>query len=418
MRETSVIEINLAAVSQNVQLLKRIIGSNCLLCPIVKADAYGLGAVRVAKTLLSSGADMLAVYTAAQAAELMRGAISGSILVLSPVREVERVDDLYRGLICGRLHLTVHDEGHLNDLIILAERYGAPIPVHLEVDTGMTRGGCAIEDAPRLLRRIALHPRLNLAGLFTHFANAESDVEFTDRQLALFDDLIDRCKADIPTSCLIHAASTFATLRSNRFHKSMVRVGLAWAGYGMEEIDGGEVIAEGQHLQPCVTWRSHIVQLRSIHAGTHVGYGSRWTALRDSVIALVPVGYADGYPVRAGRVDEGGKTSSVAVLARSSSGGTAVPRFAPVVGAVNMDQITVDVTDVVADCAVAVGTEVELITPDSSAPNHLPRLADCGGTFAHDMLCRLNPRLKRHYTMNATSGEQIIAPRAVAVRAV
>lgn len=418
MRETSVIEINLAAVSQNVQLLKRIIGSNCLLCPIVKADAYGLGAVRVAKTLLSSGADMLAVYTAAQAAELMRGAISGSILVLSPVREVERVDDLYRGLICGRLHLTVHDEGHLNDLIVLAERYGAPIPVHLEVDTGMTRGGCAIEDAPRLLRRIGSHPRLNLAGLFTHFANAESDVELTNHQLALFDELIDRCKADIPTSCLIHAASTFATLRASRFHKSMVRVGLAWAGYGMEEIDGGEVIADGQNLQPSVTWRSHIVQLRSIRAGTHVGYGSRWTALRDSVIALVPVGYADGYPVRAGRVDEGAKTSSVAILVRPAAGGPAVARFAPVVGAVNMDQITVDVTDVAGECAVVVGTEVELITPDAAAPNHLPRLAECGGTFSHDMLCRLNPRLKRHYTMNATVGEQVTQPRPVVVRAV
>src|SRR5690606_7717264 len=103
--------------------------------------------------------------------------------------------------------LTVHDETHLNDLVAIAERFGASIPVHLEVDTGMSRGGCALEDAPRLIARIAAHPRLKLAGLFTHFASSEKDVASADQQLSRFDALLEAHRNDIPPSSIIHAAS-------------------------------------------------------------------------------------------------------------------------------------------------------------------------------------------------------------------
>ena len=395
MHNASLIEINCTAITSNVRLLRKIVGPECMLCPIVKADAYGLGAPRIARTLLAAGAGIVAVYTPAQAAELIRAAISAPILVLMPVRDVDRVDDLYRGLICGKLHLTVHDHDHLQNLIAISERFGAAMPVHLEIDTGMSRGGCSLEDAPAILQRIAADRRLQLAGIFTHFANAEDDIELTESQLAAFDNLLEQNAAFIPKTCFIHAANSFATLRAERYHKTMVRVGLAWAGYGMESLNGGDIITEGQHLQPAITWKSSIIQIRRIAAGASVGYGSRWTAQRPSTIGLIPVGYADGYPAAAGRcADADHPGASVGVLIDGRL------YFAPVVGAVNMDQITIDLTDI-ADERIAVGTEVQLITPDAAAPNHLPRLARAGGTIPHEMMCRLNPRLKRVFRTEA-----------------
>lgn len=414
MHDASTIEINLTAIANNVRLLRQIIGPDCMLCPIVKADAYGLGAPRVARTLLAAGAEMLAVYTPTQAAELIRAAITAPILVLMPVRDVERVDDLYRGLICGKLHLTVHDHDHLQVLIAISERFGASMPVHLEVDTGMSRGGCALANAPAIIERIAKDKRLQLAGLFTHFANAEDDAELTEQQLAVFDQLLQEQAEHIPSTCLIHLANTYATLRSERYHKSMVRVGLAWAGYGMESLNGGEIIAEGQYLQPAITWKSSIVQIRNIPAGASVGYGSCWTAARPSVIGLVPVGYADGFPARAGRTSAN-ENSGAFVGVRCND----VLRFAPVVGAVNMDQVSIDLTDLFDDsnANVSVGTEVEVITADAAAPNHLPRFAQAGDTFPHEMMCHLNSRLKRVYrtdvrTVTETAANDASSPAA------
>ncbi len=424
MRETSLLEINLAAVSHNLRLLKRIVGDSCRLCPIVKADAYGLGAPRIARTLIGAGADMLAVYDPAEATELLKRAITAPILVLMPVREINRLDEIYRALICRRLHLTVHDEAHLNDLIAVAERFGAAIPVHLEIDTGMSRGGCDAEDAPGLIERIARHPRLHLAGLYTHFAHAEADLEFTDRQFAQFNEIIDRAGESLTEDCLIHCASTFATLRAQRYHRSMIRIGLAWAGYGLEMIEGGEIIIEGEKLQPAVVWKSHLVQLRRVPQGRSIGYSATWTAPRDSLIGVVPVGYADGYPMNLGASDAE-RTSGPAkgpakgmVRLRAGAGGRAETCEVPVVGAVNMDQITIDLTDAAARFgrnAVDVGTTVELISDDRAASNHLPVLAERGGTFAHEMLCRLNPRLKREYILREPVAVQVDVPaKAVA----
>lgn len=416
MRDTSVIEIDLSAVAHNMRLLRRIVGPACAICPVVKADAYGLGAVRLAKCLLQAGADMLAVYTADQAAELFGAAVGGEVLVLMPLRDIARAGGLYRALVCGRLHLSVHDARHLEDLIRLSERYAVSIPVHVEVDTGMSRGGCNLREAPAVLEQIARHPRLRLAGLYTHFASAERDEAQTDRQDELFEQLLREQEAMIGCGCLIHAANTCATLRHARHHKSMVRVGLAWAGYGLEAIRGGRIIAEAEQLQPSLTWSSRIVQLKRIEAGTAVGYGSTWTARRTSLIGLVPVGYADGYPLSlSGRDGAGG--GRVAVLLYTPQGCRRA--YAPVVGAVNMDQITIDLTDVASSGTVwagnlAVGTPVELISADRDAANHLVKLADAAGTIPYEILCRLSPKIRRIYH-EAPAAVEVFAPAAAAV---
>lgn len=412
MRDCSVIEINLSDLDHNVRILREMAGPQTALCPIVKADAYGLGAGRVAKRLADvGGAELLAVYTPEQAAELFRVAVSCPVLVLMPVREIARADEVYRALISDRLQLTVHDMAHVSDLITVADRYAVTVPVHLEIDTGMSRGGCSLAEAGEVLERIAAHKRLKLVGLFTHFARAESDVEFTEKQYRQFDAFMTAHARLIPPHCRIHVASTFAALRSPRYHRSMIRVGLAWAGYGVEWLEDGEVIPSARKLRPILTWRSQVVHIKSIDRGTPVGYGSSWVARRKSIVGLVPVGYADGYPTRCGGRDRH-KGGSLAVL-----GDDAAPLgFAPVIGAVNMDQITIDLTDIAAKIKGAgmhlrVGTAVELISPQAEAPNHLPKLARLAGTIPHELLCGLNPRIRRIYTGSVNAIERPLHAR-------
>jgi alanine racemase len=421
MSETSRIRVNLSAVEHNVRVIRAIIGPQCVLCPIIKADGYGLGAAPIARHLKAAGADLLAVYTPAQAAELARAAVGGPILVLGPVRGLERTDEAYRLLIRGDLHLAVHDGEHLDCLLAIAERFATVIPLHLEIDTGMSRGGCAAEEAAEVARRIAEHRWLRLAGVSTHFARAGSDPKFTDRQLARFAKALDACAASMPSDCLVHAANTLATLRHHRYHKTMVRVGQAWAGYGSDRITGGEFRKQAANLRPVVTWRSEIVHVKTIEAGTPVGYGSTWTARRRSRIGLVPVGYADGYPMGAASTDADPKPACVRVDVGPAGSKGATHGFVPVVGQVNMDQITIDLTALAPPGGrrrvnVGPGAEVELIGADPTAPNHPAALAAIAETIPHEVLCRLNPRIRRIYHATERYDIETVAKAATAAK--
>jgi len=412
MPDTSVIEINLAAIHHNVQVIRRIIGPDVQLCCIVKADAYGLGAVRMAKRLLASGADMLAVYTADQAAEIVSAVPSIPVVVLMPERDLEPVGDIYRGIVAGRVHLTVHGLEHFRDILEIARRFGCVIPVHVEVDTGMSRGGADVAEAGETLREISRHHRARLAGVFTHFASAERDPRETERQSKLFDEFLEAHRTLIPKSCRVHAANTAATVRCASLHQRMVRVGLLWIGYGCDLLEDDVGIEHADELVPAVTWASRIVHLKSIPEGTRIGYGGTWRAARPTRIALVPVGYADGYSVACGSDhtihrpvhvrlsnEEGEEHEEESERSRSF--------FAPVVGAVNMDQITIDITDI-PQRASQIGTLVEIFTPDRAALNHIPHIARQIGAPPHELLSRLSPRLRRHYHVTPVA-EQIAA---------
>jgi alanine racemase len=418
MRDTSVVEIDLAAIGHNMAVLRRIVGPDCLICPVVKADAYGLGAVRVARMLLHAGASMLAVYTRDEVAEIFGAALGGPVLVLMPVRSIDRADEVYRGLVCGRLHLSVHDLEHLEDLVRMAERFAVSIPLHLEIDTGLSRGGCPLDDVPRVLERIAAHPRLVLAGIYTHFAAADTDPDLTDVQDERFETLLREHAALIPSDCLVHVANTGAALGRHAYHKSMIRVGQAWAGYGPETIRHDRVLEEAWELRPAVSWSSEIIQLKRIERRAKVGYGAAWTARRPSLLGLVPVGYADGYPSALGRPDRDRRPPvNVSVVFDTADGPQRVD--APVVGRVSMDQITIDLTDVETSApgrdGLRVGVPVELITPHRDATNHLVRLAEAAGEPPYEMLCRLNPRIRRVYHQARPVVEVVPAAREAVV---
>ncbi|MCP3902633.1 MAG: alanine racemase [Planctomycetes bacterium] len=394
MHDPSVIEIDLAAIRHNMGVLRGLVGAGCSICPVVKADAYGLGAVGVSRCLVAAGAEILAVYTGPQADELVRSGIRSAILILMPLRDVDPALPLAGALAEGRIHLSAHGPGHVRALAGIARRTRAVVPVHLEIDTGMTRGGCALADAPAALRAIADSDGLRLAGIYTHFASSESDPEQTQRQHDRLDDVLNASRALIGPDCIVHAANTGATLQRRAWHRSMVRVGQAWAGYGPESVRGGALLPGAEALRPSVTWSSRLVHVRGIEEGTRVGYGSTWAAPRRTVLGLVPVGYADGYPHALGRAAaQGGARVEVAVIVDG------VRAYAPLVGSVSMDQVTIDLTDVVAGAPSnpAIGTRVELITADREAPNHVAPLAAIAGTNPYELLCRINPRIRRVY---------------------
>ena len=153
MQDASVLEINLSAAARNLRTIRRVVGGNCALCPIVKADAYGLGAAQVTPALVEAGADMVAVYTPAQAEEVLATGIRVAVLVMMPIRRLSPRGTLAAALGSGQVHLAVHDAAQINDLAAIARSVAGRLPVHLEVDTGMCRGGCPASDASRLLGR-------------------------------------------------------------------------------------------------------------------------------------------------------------------------------------------------------------------------------------------------------------------------
>ncbi len=400
MPPTSRIEVDLAAIEHNVRVVRSVLERSADrnlgtapapgtpgICAVLKADAYGCGSARVAKRLSLAGVEMFAVYTPEQARALVEAHISQPILLLMPVREMDRNDPLYRSAARDRLHFTVHDRDGLASLIAVADGFGMTIPVHLEVDTGMSRGGAPPDEAAALAVRISEHPRLRLAGVYTHFSAADTDTNFTKQQHDTFSAWLKRVGPALPADCLIHEANTFGTFRAGANHRGMVRVGLALLGMAGEEFGGGEFefAADAEKLAPAVRWVSHVAHLKWIAPGTPVGYGSTWRAQRKTRIALIPVGYADGYPLA---------LSNKGVVAIELPGG--IRAYVPVVGRVSMDQITADVTDIPED-QITLGSCVEVVGNDRTAANHLPTLAKEAGTITHELLCRFSARLPRSY---------------------
>lgn len=397
MRNTSSIFIDLAAVDRNISSIRQVLSPDCGLCAVVKADGYGLGAAKIARQLAASGVAMLAVYNLSQAEAIAASGVTLPILVLMPVREVEVGGPIHRLLIAGRLHLVAHGYAHAQELASLSEQLGGgPIPVHLEVDTGMGRGGAVVGEVSRTLAAIADDRRLRLAGVFTHFSDSRCDETRTQMQMEEFDAVLDANRANLPVDVIVHAANSHAMLRSSRYHRTMVRSGLAWTGLVDDSDD-----SSGVHLlDPILSWESSIVHVKEIPAGAPVGYGSLWRSDRPTRLAVIPVGYFDGYPVIGAKSPE----RFVRIMAQTSEGTRSWD--APVVGAVNMDQIVVDITRVEGSLSYGdgyIGMGAQLFGNDRARPNFLPRLAEAVGAHPYELLCRLNSRIPRIYLGESAS---------------
>lgn len=455
---TSRVEIDLSAVEHNLGVIRRVVAPRpgastpagrpgVGVCAVLKQDAYGLGSPRLAKRLVGCGVDMLAVYSVDEARVIVEAAVPTPILVLMPVRTMDRTDPVYRHAVSGKLHVTLHD---LDQLAILGEtagRLGAMIPVHVQLDTGLGRGGALPDEATRMVEAITRNPRLRLGGLMTHFASPCTDPAFTREQAREFREWVEQVKPMLTAAMgaagqvggpapgrgiWLHAANSCAVFRSAKYHGNLVRVGQSLYGFVGDDLSdrkpeeigedgkpvGAEFAREARDLRPAVRWTSSIVHIKEVPAGFSVGYGSTWRAARPTKLALIPVGYADGYARALSNVGQVGLTGKAWEKTFGGAGSAAEPpaqAYAPVVGRVSMDQVTLDVTDMPPLLA-KVGMEVELVGRDPRSPNHLPRLAEGAESITHEMLCRLGPRVERVYRYPSAAGTDTevsvrVAPR-------
>lgn len=420
---TSRLEIDLGAVQRNTRFLRGLIerpaaalagapgaaaGPRPALCAVLKQDAYGMGAGRLVKRVAAAGARLVAVYAPAEARSIIEAAVELPVLLLMPVRSLDRFDPVYRYATTGKVHFTLHGLDQLKEVEALAGRLGVALPVHVQLDTGMSRGGCLAPEAARIVEAVLASRRLTLAGLMTHFAAAGSDDAFTEEQARLFDEWLGSLDGRIDRRrVLIHVAATSAALRSAAHHRGMVRIGQGLFGYAPSGtvFQGGTYSSQddttASTLEPTLRWTTPVAHETEIPAGWPVGYGSTWRATRPTRIALLPVGYADGYPRSLSNTGHVTFTGLGYDRRGDASGppphGPRRRHHAPVVGRVSMDQVTVDVTDVPRELT-RPGMEVELISRDPAAPTHLPTLAATAGTVSHDLMCAVGARVHRAYS--------------------
>lgn len=352
---------NLAAIRTHVPRATRV-------CFVVKADAYGHGAARAARAASApGGADLLAVSSVDEGRDLREAGIRGAVLLLGPTVP-DQAEDVAR----WRLSAVCADVATVR-AIGTASHGGPPLPVHLELDTGMHRSGCRPAEAAAVARAIAELDGVRLEGLCTHFAAADAaDLEHTRRQLA---ELVVRAREVRPhhPELILHAANSAAIAAVPASHLDLVRAGLA--AYGYDPSFGG--LLQGR-LKPVMELSTRVTALRRVGAGDHVSYGQEYRAAHDTVIATIAAGYGDGYPWPGGR---GGALPEVRI---------GVDRY-PLAGRVCMDHCMLDV----GPCpTVRVGDRAVLFGPVGPTGADV---AAWSGTIPYEVLTRVAGRVARRY---------------------
>lgn len=378
MAAQSTIRIDLDALEGNLRAIGAHSGGGPeRICAVVKADAYGLGAGRIAGAMGQIGIESFATYGPAEALEVADATARGWVLVLMPVRELSRDTRTVSLLGQGRLHFAAHDLPQVRDLEAEAERLGVVLPIQLELETGMGRGGCDRNEAGEVLRLVAASRRLRLSGVFTHLPDAVDDPVSAINRGRVFDGFVSEMADLIPPDAVRHVAAT-ASLESRSLLFDQVRVGLGWLGHGIHSLAGRP---DPVGLVPIVSWWSKVVRVRRLPAGSSVGYGCTVRTRRETLAGIVPVGYADGLPSVQGddqhRVVVHGRGGAVAV---------------PVLGRMNMDQFVVDLTDV-GPCDPEI--PVEIVSADPRSPASLDQVARRAGVSPYQLLCGLGSQVPR-----------------------
>jgi len=367
------VDVDLDALTGNLAVIRRRAPGTRILA-VVKADGYGHGAVGVSHALEAAGVDWLGVALLEEGAELRRAGIERPILVLGTARPAKM--SLYRHY---RLTPTVSS---LSELALWREWTappGEPQPLHLKVDTGMSRLGVAIEEVPEALAVLRTHPRLRLAGLLSHFAEAD-DLESprNPAQEDRFRDVLGLLSETERQGIEIHMANSAATLHHPGSRLTLARLGIAL--YGIDPVgppETPETPESTEGLVPVMSVLARIVQVREVPAGTPLSYGGRTVTRRRSRIAVVPVGYADGYAWRL--------TGKAEALLRGHR--------VPVAGSVTMDMTLLDITETGGE----VGEEVVLLGRQGGHEIPAVELARLAGTISWEILCHLGLRLPRRY---------------------
>lgn len=377
--------VDLAAVQANFRALSAYLAADAALgaattadhrvapgiMAVVKANAYGHGAVPVARALTEAGATWLAVADIEEGMELREAGITGRILVFGALS----VSDP-QGVFTHDLTPTISSPGAARALAAAARAHGRRLTCHLKIDTGMHRLGFRDDNLRRTLPEVLADPALDVAGVFTHFATAdEPEHELFEQQRARFVAATDAVRAIDGRPRLVHAANSAACLRDSRTWGDLVRPGLLL--YGIVPPPLASTLA----LTPAMTLTSRVVAVKGVRDGESVGYGGRHRAQGPATIAVVPAGYADGLDRRLE-----GRGSALVRGHRAS-----------IVGAVSMDMLTVDVSAIP---DVSPGDEVVFLGSQGPATWQTidaREMAAWIGTIPYEVLCRLGARVARRY---------------------
>ena len=373
---TTWIEVSRGALAHNLSIFRGLLGPRTGLLAVVKANAYGHGLEEVAGVCAEQGAEMLGVHTAAEVSALAKAGNELPVLVMGYLTPAQ-VEEVVR----PGVHVLVSSRAVVEALAAQARRLGAALPVHVKVDTGTHRQGVEPADAAEFAAA-ARDAGLAVVGVATHFANIEdtTDHGYAFAQLDRFRGAVTAVEGRVGRVRWVHAACSAAALLFREADFTMVRVGISLYGHWpSKETHLSWLLAHGRdgvRLEPALAWRARVGQVKRVAAGAPVGYGLTYRPTRPSTIAVLPVGYADGYP-RA-------LSNRARVLLRG--------RPAPVVGRVCMDIVMADVTDIP---GAGEGDVATLIGADGEERVTAEELAELAGTINYEILARLSPALVR-----------------------
>lgn len=371
------VQVDLDAIVHNFDVISHALRPGCKPIAIVKADAYGHGAVPVSKTLEAAGADFFGVSNLEEALQLRRGGITHPILILAytPPEEADRLAE--NGII-----QTVLTSDYARQLSEAASQSGCTVRVHIKLDTGMSRVGLpcrqtedvteAVEEAAVICRL----PHLQVEGAFTHFASADEQADngYTAGQFARFMRVVEQLKAQGVSLPVRHCCNSAAIMVHPEMHLDRVRPGIILYGLAPDPSWMRPLL----DLRPAMELKTVVSMVKTIPAGTPVSYGRTFTADRPTTVATVPIGYADGYP------------RAMSDRARMLING----RFAPVIGRVCMDQCMLDVTGIP---GVEAGSVVTVFGRDGDQVLPVEEVAALCSTISYETVCLIGKRVPRVY---------------------
>jgi alanine racemase len=361
-------EIDLSAIAHNVRQIKSLLSINTQLCAVVKADAYGHGAVPVAKTVLEAGADYLAVAILSEGIELRRAGITAPILILGYTPDLQASMVVKNGL--SQTVFSWEMAKALSDAAIFS---GVKSKVHLKIDTGMSRIGILPQDAADFAARVAVLPNLEIEGVYTHFATADSSSKiFCRKQFACFQEVLESINERAVHIAIRHCANSAATIDLPETHLDMVRAGIVL--YGL--LPSTE-IEKKIELLPAMKFKAKVAYVKELPSGIPISYGCTYITSCPKRIVTLPVGYADGW---SRLLSNKGK-----VLIQGSR--------APLVGRICMDQCMADVTDIP---NVSLGDEVLLFGGQDLSVEEVAKEL---GTINYEVVCMVGKRVPRFYPM-------------------
>jgi alanine racemase len=372
-------EISLKAILHNLASIRKHVGAERMILAVVKSNAYGLGAVPIAKALEKAGTEWFGVTCANEGIELREAGIRRRILLLTGFWPGEE-----RRLIKNKLTPTVSrlaDLGHLERAAAKAFRGKSRMQFHLKINTGMNRLGIAPDEVDEFCRRVKKCPHIELEGTYTHFASAE---DFTAKQTSdqelVFRSSLERMEKLGISPGIVHMANSGAISARPSTLADMVRPGAILYGYyqSFDPPQKKQEVMGQMPLEPCLTLRARIISLRDVPAGEGVGYAARFITKRPSRIAVINAGYADGV-----------------VRARTNRGFALLKgRCVPLVGVISMDLTMLDVTEIP---DAAIGDIVTIYGKDGAARIDVSDVAREIGTVTSDLLCALGRRVPKFY---------------------